>query len=980
MRRPADYDAFLSYSYAVDRPLAAAVQRGLHTLARHWYQARALRVFRDQTSLSANPDLWDSIETALRASRHFILMASPEAAASPWVRREVAHWQAEGTRETFHIVLTSGEIVWGDGDFDWERTTALPPGLRGWFAAEPQWVNLGWARADTQLSLLNGRFRDEVATLAAAVHGLPKDVFDGEDVRRHRRSVRLRRAAVSGLALLTVLTTLLGLLAWRQQNTTERQRDQAVARELATRAAELGDRDPRLARLLSLAAWRIAPLPETRAGLLAAAGRPGRAVIESPGATAVAVSPDGRLIAVGGGSVRLWDTATRRPVGEPFAAGDVRTLGFSADGGRLVVGSDEVRVYDVATRTAVGSPAPLPEGLPGVGTLRTVAISPDGATIAVGETFGDLGLWDVETGTRLFAPFETVPPHIPSAAPVAAFSPDGKTLAALNPHDGKLRFWDLATGRPRGAPVAAYPRQTTALAWPSLAYRPDGMRIATAGVDGVVRVWDPATGKSVGAPLTGGGRTRQEKELPSVAFSADGALLAAGNADGTVSLWRGDTLEPVGDPLAGHGGVVGAVAFGPGGLLVSAGADGTVRLWDVDARLRRVTPLPADTGPLYSVAWSPDGATIAAGGHGAAGLGARGAPVSCRIDGWALCLALEGRSVMVGGGTSAHPYTRWSDPGGHDGTLLLWDAATRRRLPNPAEGRSAIANSVVFGLDGRVVFATGVGADLDTRGTVTRWSAAQQVPIGIASVELSGPAWASALSPDGRLLAVGGDNTGTADGPRTDPVVLIDPVDGRRVASFPEAGAVYAVAFSPDGRTLAAATETGAVGLWDVRSRTRTGELAGHSGPAGAVAYAPDGATVATAGADGTIRLWDSETGEQVGVPLRGHGGTVFSVAFSPDGTLLASGGGDNSVRLWEVASRRQVNERFWGHALPVRSVAFSPDGRTLASAGLDRAVRLWDVGHTVDPAAALCAQAGGSLTEEEWDQHIPDIGHRPVC
>jgi hypothetical protein len=78
------YDAFLSYSHAVDRRLAPELQRALHQLAKPWYRTRALRVFRDDASLSANPHLWQSIQDALDASRFFVLLASPESARSPW--------------------------------------------------------------------------------------------------------------------------------------------------------------------------------------------------------------------------------------------------------------------------------------------------------------------------------------------------------------------------------------------------------------------------------------------------------------------------------------------------------------------------------------------------------------------------------------------------------------------------------------------------------------------------------------------------------------------------------------------------------------------------------------------------------------------------------------------------------------------------------------------------------------------------------
>src|SRR3712207_9593761 len=96
-RRPAGatggaYAAFISYSHAADGKLAPALQRGLHGFARPWFQLRALRVFRDEASLSANPALWSSIEQALGSAGVFILLASPEAAHSSWVGREVAYW------------------------------------------------------------------------------------------------------------------------------------------------------------------------------------------------------------------------------------------------------------------------------------------------------------------------------------------------------------------------------------------------------------------------------------------------------------------------------------------------------------------------------------------------------------------------------------------------------------------------------------------------------------------------------------------------------------------------------------------------------------------------------------------------------------------------------------------------------------------------------------------------------------------------
>lgn len=62
---PVAYDAFISYSHAKDKPIATALQSVVQKLGKPWYRRRALRVFRDDTSLSATPHLWPSIEQAL---------------------------------------------------------------------------------------------------------------------------------------------------------------------------------------------------------------------------------------------------------------------------------------------------------------------------------------------------------------------------------------------------------------------------------------------------------------------------------------------------------------------------------------------------------------------------------------------------------------------------------------------------------------------------------------------------------------------------------------------------------------------------------------------------------------------------------------------------------------------------------------------------------------------------------------------------
>ena len=153
------YKAFLSYSHTADEKLAPALQSALHRFDCPWYRSRAIRVFRDTTNLSVSPELWPSIEQALHHSQYFILLASPEAAASKWVNKEVDHWLTHKSPHILLLVVTDGEVVWDESkeDFDWSVSTSLPRSLERAFKQEPLYLDSRWVRKnnDTDLSLNN---------------------------------------------------------------------------------------------------------------------------------------------------------------------------------------------------------------------------------------------------------------------------------------------------------------------------------------------------------------------------------------------------------------------------------------------------------------------------------------------------------------------------------------------------------------------------------------------------------------------------------------------------------------------------------------------------------------------------------------------------------------------------------------------------------------------------------------------------------
>ena len=257
------YDAFISYSHAADGRLAPALQSGLQRLAKPWYRLRALRVFRDESALSANPHLWSSIETALDESEWFVLLASPEAVASEWVGRELVYWLATKSAGRILVVLTDGSLAWDGHSLS---GTAVPDALREAFAEEPRHLDLRWARSGTDLDMHNARFRDAVAQLAAPVHGVAKDDLESEDVRLSRRARRLARGAVSVVVLLMILSIVFGGYAITQRNRAngEARRARAAAldaelRGLVSESRGLVSSNRPLALLLAAEASRRTP-------------------------------------------------------------------------------------------------------------------------------------------------------------------------------------------------------------------------------------------------------------------------------------------------------------------------------------------------------------------------------------------------------------------------------------------------------------------------------------------------------------------------------------------------------------------------------------------------------------------------------------------------------------------------------------------------------------------------------------------------
>ncbi len=183
------YDVFISYAHAGDAGISAALQQGLQHLAKPWNRRRAMEVFRDETSVSASSGSEPSIGHALDASRWFVLLASPETAKSDWVSDEITHWVSTKGADHLLVVVTEGTWIWDKSSGDLSpASTAANRALRGVFTTEPKYVDMTWAQNDADLTLHNATFRDQVATLAAAIREVSEEDIEGEDVTQQRRT------------------------------------------------------------------------------------------------------------------------------------------------------------------------------------------------------------------------------------------------------------------------------------------------------------------------------------------------------------------------------------------------------------------------------------------------------------------------------------------------------------------------------------------------------------------------------------------------------------------------------------------------------------------------------------------------------------------------------------------------------------------------------------------------------------------------
>ncbi len=314
--------------------------------------------------------------------------------------------------------------------------------------------------------------------------------------------------------------------------------------------------------------------------------------------------------AMEGDGAELWDAGTGELLGTIPHPGPTYGAAFSPDGDRLVV----VGIHRAARLWHLAPSVASTAGWSENSRVATLALSPDGGSVAAGAESGNVILRDATDGRHLFTPMvHGSPVH------ALAFSPDGRLIAS-GAIDGTAQIWDARTGAAVG-PRLEHPADVV-----HIGFRGDGRRLVTAcgrsrtaavgpgsngGKPADAAVWDVATGKLIA-------RLPHKETVSFAAFSPDGRRVATASYDRTACLWDAETGERL--RTWTHPSSVQHAAFSPDGRrLVTSVCDSeldprSAYIWDLETGAAAAPPLAHNDG-VVSAEFSPDGARVVTAGE-----------------------------------------------------------------------------------------------------------------------------------------------------------------------------------------------------------------------------------------------------------------------------------------------------------------------------------------------------------------------------
>ncbi|MBL0921286.1 MAG: protein kinase [Phycisphaerales bacterium] len=591
----------------------------------------------------------------------------------------------------------------------------------------------------------------------------------------------------------------------------------------------------------------------------------------------------------------LWELYSREPALFSVIAhqSPVRAVRWAPGGLFIATAGDDgaVRLWSPATLSRIAS---LDAGRNAA--VWALAISPDSRTIAAGDFFGAVTLWDVASRT----PIGELSGHTNLVTSIT-FSADGASLLTTS-QDRTIRLWSVADRSERRVFRGHAASVNAAL------FTPDGRTCVSASNDGEIRLWSIQTGEC-DATLSGHAGT-----ILQLAISPDGARLASGGSGRDVVVWNFHTREPE-RRLSAPNGTVRTLHFTPDGRNLISGGWWWLLSWDVETgRRARAFALPEAANAAHL---SPDGSFAVAGFDSGeirawdlapraaapiTGLSGRTAAVFSPDGAWLAVSDGAGtvRLIEARSGRPAHEWRAHGDrirslqfnhdasllaTGSSDGHVRLWSPGAASLIADWPGHLDITGGSIGFRPDGAVL-ANAAGRNAVRFRSVPDGAILDEWRVGddeILSVR---------YRPDGAAIA-------TTDRERL--VRLWDP-GGAETSRLLADDAPWTTAFSPSSGRIAAGLWTKAILVWTPGEEAAARRLIGHSALVSDVQFHPsEPALLASASADGTIGLWDADLGRRL-LTIDGFGGwEAITAAFSPDGRLIAAGGASGEAIVWDL-------------------------------------------------------------------------------
>jgi serine/threonine protein kinase/WD40 repeat protein len=468
--------------------------------------------------------------------------------------------------------------------------------------------------------------------------------------------------------------------------------------------------------------------------------------------------------------------------------------------------------------------------------------------------------------------------NLGAAIPQIAFSPSGRSLAALS---GKsIKIWDLETLTPRSIPCPPdlSPIRATKnwLYWTqdethliagsshsnkvilleaqngnlsqvfetsgfhTLAFACKKNWLACVGLTGKTQLWDIKSGQVLAD------RESQSGTVLAAEISPDERFLATTSTEQTVNIWSLPELRHT-KSLYGHQSEVWSVAFHPvEKTLLSSAKELRILLWNESAWETNMNEPTTEKSSLF--------------------LGFQGDMNSIR--------SLENRGI-----------TRY------------WKIINNELIPDfdlkiPAR---TDGDSVYILNDGKVAAIPHTDSiDLVETKTGRNVNSFDLTSLGISTFSHF------SLSTDLQWIILMANRQWKLI--RTNPLEIIE--------TFPavkQTGASYRPVFAPDDLSVVFCNPEFSFIQWDLKRHKVINEFKGHQWLPFSCAFSSDGKFLATSCHDGEARIWNVENGSLHVPPLRGHVRGVNRVRFTNDGKTIITGGDDQTVRFWNAETGQEM-------------------------------------------------------------------------